>query len=351
MLKASVTKHRLQFKNPAGTSRGVLNWRDTWYINIFDSKSPNKIGIGEIAPLPGLSKELDANFEYHLETVCKHIDQLQDSYHRNLLEFPSIRFGVEMALTDLKNGAKKDLFHSSFTLGHDGIEINGLIWMGNYDSMFKQIEDRIAKGFTCIKLKIGAINFEDELKLLKHIRRSDLAKNIELRVDANGAFTPETTLEKLNRLADLNIHSIEQPIKAAQWDEMAELCDTSPIPIALDEELIGINSTERKKLLLATIRPQYIILKPSLTGGFMPSLEWIELAEENGIDWWITSALESDIGLNAIAQWTFTLNNPMPQGLGTGSMFTNNIPSPLSLKANRLFHNPEETWKLSEIYE
>lgn len=259
---------------------------------------------------------------------------------------PAVQFGLEMALIDLRNpGDQGILFTSDFTEGSEGIVINGLIWMGDKSFMFEQIKRKIEQGYQCIKMKIGAIAFDEELALLTYIRSQFSAADIELRVDANGAFKPESALEKLSKLAEFELHSIEQPIKQGQLDSMAELCEKTPLPISLDEELIGIHSTDDKLKILDTIRPQYIILKPSLVGGFKASEEWISIAEKMNINWWATSALEANIGLNAISQWVFTKSNPMPQGLGTGQLFTNNIDSPLYLKGEQLFFDPQKQWQ------
>jgi L-alanine-DL-glutamate epimerase-like enolase superfamily enzyme len=215
--------------------------------------------------------------------------------------------------------------------------------------MKQQIQEKLAQGFRCIKVKIGAIDFEKELSLLKFIRNHFDAQTIEIRVDANGAFSSNKALDKLNRLAAYQLHSIEQPIAQHPIEAMTELCKTSPIPIALDEELIGVFSVPNKQKLLEQIQPQYIILKPSLVGGFRGTKEWIEIAEALGIQWWITSALESNIGLNAIAQWTFLQNNPMPQGLGTGGLYTNNFDCPLLVERGELKYNVQQSWNTNQL--
>ncbi|WP_423129447.1 o-succinylbenzoate synthase [Gaoshiqia sp. Z1-71] len=331
-------KYELQFKQPAGTSRGVYNSRPVWYLFLEEN---GKTGIGECAPLPGLSKETQEQVEQVLAEICN--DPFRFIGQPTLLnEISSVRFGLEMAWLDLQNGGKQLLFPSGFTLGKQGIPINGLIWMGETAHMQQQIESKLKAGYRCIKLKIGAIDFEQELKLLQLIRDRYSAGVITLRVDANGAFKPGEAPEKLERLALLGIHSIEQPVAAGQWEQMAGLCCKTPVPVALDEELIGISKWEEKERLLDTIRPQFIVLKPSLHGGFSGCDEWIELAENRHIGWWITSYLESDIGLNAIAQWTFTKQVKMHQGLGTGQLFTNNIESPLEIRGEFLCYRPEK---------
>jgi o-succinylbenzoate synthase len=337
MLKAYYQKLILNFKRPAGTSRGILNEKPGFLITVFDTESPDIKGVGECSVIPGLTPEWSDGYEQKLEWVCHNINLLKDSYHSELVEFPSIRFGVETALLDLATGGKRLLFDTPFSRGSQGITINGLIWMGSKEYMMEQIGQKLSQGFECLKLKIGAIDFEQEIEVLQYIRNRFKADVLELRVDANGAFLPHEAPTKLRRLASLDIHSIEQPIKAGQWSQMAELCANSPLPIALDEELIGIGSYETKRSLLETIKPQYIILKPSLLGGFGASAEWIALANGCGVGWWVTSALESNVGLNAIAQWTSTLNNSLPQGLGTGSLYTNNIPSNLTVKGQKLW--------------
>jgi len=267
-----------------------------------------------------------------------------------LKEFPSIQFGLEQALLSVDSRDKFDLFPSAFSRGEDSIPINGLIWMGEEDFMLRQIEDKLSQGFRTLKMKIGAIDFETELKILNSIRQRFTPEQVELRVDANGAFTPEEAMKKLELLSKYELHSIEQPIRAGQWSAMSALCAKSPIPIALDEELIGLIDPLIKKDMLSSIRPQYIILKPSLIGGFNGSKEWIAFAEDDNIGWWITSALESNIGLNAIAQFTFLQNNPMPQGLGTGGLFTNNLASPLRVEKGTLLIDKDEKWgKLKEF--
>ncbi len=329
-------KHTLIFKQLAGTSRGVLNTKDSWIIHIYDNENPGKTGKGECSPLKGLSIDDREDFEQKVDEVCENINKF-DSYLKNRLnDFPSIRFGLEMALKDLEIPEENIIFPSEFTQGKDSIKINGLVWMGKFDFMRNQIIEKFEAGFSCIKLKIGAIDFDKEIELIKSIRKEFTEKDIEIRVDANGAFAVDEALEKLKILSEYGLHSIEQPIKQGQWEEMTKLCAHTPLPIALDEELIGVNKLYKKRTLLQTIKPQYIILKPSLTGGFKASEEWIKIAEQNDIGWWITSALESNIGLNAIAQWTYTLGNKMPQGLGTGELYKNNFDTPLYIKNEQL---------------
>ncbi len=343
-MKASFKKYVLNFKQPSGTSRGILKTKETYFLKL---ESENKIGIGECAIFRGLSIDDRPDYENKLHWLCNHIHLEEAVLLNELIEFPSIQFGLEQAFLSLKSNNPYKLFPSKFTQSEAAININGLIWMGNEAFMNQQIQDKIDAGFSTIKMKIGAIDFETELKLLKSIRASFSSEEIELRVDANGAFQPNEALEKLKKLSDFEIHSIEQPIKQGQINEMAELCLKTPLPIALDEELIGIFNVTKKEELLQIIQPQYIILKPSLVGGIKGSEAWIRLAEQQQIGWWITSALESNIGLNAIAQWTYILNNKMPQGLGTGSLFTNNVKSPLEVKQGHLVYSKSENWNFN----
>lgn len=348
MLKTSIIHKQLHFKQPAGTSRGVYFYRNIWYIIIINTNNPNHYGVGECAPLPDLSCDALPHYEDVLKEACQTFEAKGCIDHEALRPYPSILFGLETALAHYR-AQSLQLWHTPFSKGKEGIPINGLIWMGNFDEMYRRIEEKMRQGFRCIKLKIGAIEFERELELLAHIRRHFTPDQIELRVDANGAFTPSEAPDKLKRLAEFRLHSIEQPIRAGQWEEMAQLCANTPLPIALDEELIGVNESNRKAALLDAIRPQYIILKPSLHGGISGAEEWISLAKERGIGWWVTSALESNIGLNAIAQWTATLQPTLPQGLGTGMLFTDNIDLPLRIEGDCLWYHPEmETGNILE---
>ncbi|WP_026207529.1 o-succinylbenzoate synthase [Butyricimonas synergistica] len=346
MLQAKYSKYILRFKQPSGTSRGVLTEKETWFIKVWDSKQPEIFGLGECAVFRGLGADDRPGYEDKLKEVCLRINEIDPP---SLSEWSSIRFGVETALADLENGGKRLIFPSTFTEGGETIEINGLIWMGDRETMRQRIVEKLDAGFHCIKLKIGAIDFESELNLLHAIRSQFSKEMVELRVDANGAFSPEEAPRKLEQLARYDIHSIEQPIRQGQWQAMSRLCRNTPIPIALDEELIGINESHQKIEMLDTICPQYIILKPSLAGGFAGSQEWIDLSRERNIGWWVTSALESNIGLNAIAQWTFTLHASMPQGLGTGQLYTNNIPSPLEQTGSTIRYCPTSKWETDLI--
>ena len=344
MLQANYKKHTFIFKTSGGTSRGVLNTKDSWYIRVWDSKKPDLKGAGECSIIKGLSYDDRPEYEERLKQLIEDINDSGEVVFAGLEEYPSIFFGLETALMDLHSGGKRILFPSEFTEGVASIPINGLVWMGTPEYMQQQIEQKLDDGFNCIKLKIGAIDFESEIELLKKIRNRYGKGDVELRVDANGAFTSGDVWNKLQELSKLKIHSIEQPVKAGNVELMEELCRNTPIPIALDEELIGIIDEEKKTELLEFIKPQYIILKPSLIGGIEMSEEWIGIAEENGVDWWVTSALEGNIGLNAIAQWIFELENPLPQGLGTGQVFSNNVNSPLTVKSGELWYDVERKW-------
>ena len=345
-MKGAFAKYTLDFRFTAITSRDRMNRKETFYIKVFDAATPEVFGIGECALFRGLSCDDRPDYEQKLEDVCSDIDRYAADYSL-LADYPSIRTGLETAIHDLRNGGRRIVFPSTWTSGRDNIVINGLVWMGDKELMAKRINDKIKDGFHCVKLKIGGINFDDEIDLLRLIR--NICPDIQLRVDANGAFTPDNALERLNRLAEYKIHSIEQPIRQGQWDAMAELCRHTPIPIGLDEELIGLNSPTIKAEMLDTIRPQYIILKPTLCGGFSGSDEWIRLASERNIGWWATSALESNIGLNAISQWVATYQPTMPQGLGTGQLYHNNIPSPLKLTGEYLSYDPHAKWNIPDL--
>jgi len=336
MWHLTIEPRTLHFKQPAKTSRGAYTTRRVWYLHLTNDDCPGREGIGECAPLPDLSCDARPDYETILRRFCAEIEQRGGLDPEALRDYPSMLFGLETAFRHYERQCYA-LWDTPFSRSEAGIPINGLIWMADYERMLAQIETKLASGFRCVKLKIGAINFEDELQLLRYIRRHFSAKEIELRVDANGAFAPSDALEKLKRLAELDLHSIEQPIRAGQWETMARLTATTPLPIALDEELIGVNDPVEKERLLDTIRPQYIILKPSLHGGMLGANEWIRMADERKTGWWITSALESNIGLNAIAQWSATFDNPRPQGLGTGALFSDNVAMPLSIRGDCLW--------------
>ncbi|MDR1698661.1 MAG: o-succinylbenzoate synthase [Prevotellaceae bacterium] len=336
---ASFKKHTLQFITPGGTSRGVLHTKDSWLIFIESkakSREPGIMGIGECSIIPKLSIDDVPELENVIEKTVKQINENNFSivnFPSSLTKFPALRFALEMALLDLKNGGTRTLFPSAFTQGKAAIPINGLIWMGDFDAMWKQAEQKFKDGFSVLKMKIGALDFDEEMYFIAQLRRH--FPQIELRLDANGGFPLEEAPERLEALAQFRIHSIEQPIKQGNISRMAALCRRSPIDIALDEELIGVE-VQRAASLLKEIKPKYVILKPSLLGGFQVSDEWIAAAESQHIRWWATSALESNIGLNAIAQWTFTKNNLLPQGLGTGGVFSNNIEMGLKVERGEL---------------
>ncbi len=336
MMKASFNCYELVFKNPAGTSRGTLKTKLTYFLKI---KSPDFEYIGECGFFKGLSADNEYEYENKLRWVCENIELGKDFLIESCLEFPSIQFGIEQVFCQLENKKANLYFTSDFTKGTHGIPINGLIWMGSLEFMKKQIREKLNTNFHCIKLKIG-VDWNGEHEILKSLRNEFSSSQLELRVDANGGFTHEEAKIVLEQLAKLNIHSIEQPIRAGQIEKMADLCKNTPVPIALDEELIGKFYSNEKIQLIQQIQPQYIILKPSLIGGWQGSQEWINIAKENNSGWWITSALESNIGLNAIAQWTAVLNTNMPQGLGTGGLFTNNFTSNLEVRGEKLFYNP-----------
>lgn len=343
MLKAKFSPYRLSFKTPAKTSRSVMEFKDTFFVEIFDSENPQRRGIGEAALFRGLSAEDVPEFEAELSNCCENFssDKIEQ------IKFSSIRFGLETALSDLKNGGHMMPFNQSSNFS---IPINGLVWMADARTMLSEMSRRIESGFNCVKLKIGGVDFDEELDILKSIRREYSPSDIEIRLDANGSFAPKDALIKLDRLAKYSIHSLEQPIKPGQYSEMAEICEKSPIPIALDEELIGMTPDSQKLFILSELKPSYIILKPSLCGGFVEADQWIAKAEALGMGWWATSALESNVGLNAIARWTLNHNTAMPQGLGTGSLYTNNITSPLAVLSGDLIYNSDAKWDLNPIH-
>lgn len=372
MYKIEISERTLHFKQPAGTSRGVYTTRHSYYLTLTSDELPGVEGVGECATLPDLSCDAKPEYEMTLRQVCQMVEQMGRIPYDMIRAYPSITFGLETAFASFFDAAKKfleivpaegassssemlkqkgvsvpagmenltELFDSPFGRGEEGITINGLVWMGTYEEMLARLEEKLQAGFHCVKLKIGAIDFFKELDLIKRIRDVYTKEQVELRVDANGGFLPENAMSQLEALAKYDIHSIEQPIKQHQWPKMAQLCRETPFPIALDEELIGVNVRSMKQALLDTVRPQYIILKPSLHGGIYGCNEWIELANQRGIGSWITSALESNIGLNAIAHYAakvYGSNVKMPQGLGTGQLFTDNIPMPLEIRGDKLF--------------
>ena len=382
MYKINISERTLHFKQPAGTSRGVYTTRHSFYLTLTSDEMPDVEGVGECATLPDLSCDAKPEYEVTLRQVCQMVEQMGRIPYDMIRAYPSITFGLETAFASFFNQAKNalalgesssessssevsssekstidslkeagisipagmenlvNLLDSPFARGEEGITINGLVWMGTYEEMLARLEEKLKAGFHCVKLKIGAIDFFKELDLIKRIRDVYSKEQVELRVDANGGFTPDNAMSRLEALAKYDIHSIEQPIKQHQWPMMAKLCRETPLPIALDEELIGVNVRSMKEALLDTIRPQYIILKPSLHGGIYGCNEWIELAKQRGIGSWITSALESNIGLHSIAHFAAKVYGPnveMPQGLGTGLLFTDNIPMPLEIRGDKLW--------------
>ena len=345
-MRLAYAPYNLKFKAPAGTSRGILNEKQTYLIKIWDESDPSRYGIGEASLFRGLSAEDNDYYEFKLVETLANVAL---GIPTDLSRHSSIQFGLEQAIFDFSNGCKGIYFPSDFTAARQSITINGLVWMGSFDEMIERIEQKISQGFKCVILKIGAIDFIKELEMVKHIRRHFDADTLEIRVDANGGFSMDNAIARLARLAELDVHSIEQPIRQGHWDHMAFLSQVSPLDIALDEELIGITDLRSKIEMLDTIRPKYIILKPSLCGGFSGAMEWIKLADERNIGWWVTSSLESNIGLNALSQWVATLNTSMPQGLGTGGLFTNNFESPIYLDGEQLKFNPEQPFDYSQF--
>ena len=353
-MKIEVKKYRLNFKFHAGTSRGVITYKDSWFIKLYDNNNPNIFGIGECGPLVGLSPDLAHELEHEIENCIAQVAEINQIDSFNLTEiisdqYPALKFALETAILDLKNGGNRLLYKNEFTSSNMSISINGLVWMGDKGRMLKRIQEKIQNGFDCIKIKIGAINFDDELDLLHYIRSHFSSEKITIRLDANGAFNQENVYKKLDQLSQYDIHSIEQPIPAGDWNAMGKVCRSSPIPVVLDEELIGVSSRTLRAQLIDEINPAFIILKPTLIGGLEESAHWIELVESKGIGWWITSALESNIGLNAIAQFMANYSTSIPQGLGTGLLFHNNIPSPLFIEKGRLYYKNSATWDLSHL--
>lgn len=342
MRKITITSKLLHFLQPAETSRGVYNTRLSFYLKLTSNKQPDVVGVGECATLPDLSCDAmpPNDYERKLRTFCDEYERTGVIDYEAMRPYPSMLFGLETAVAQFNAKGSLNFFDTPFGRGEEGIPINGLVWMGTFEEMFKRLEAKLKAGFRCVKLKIGAIDFDRELQLIRHIRSTFSRKDVELRVDANGGFTPEEALSRMEALVQYDIHSIEQPIKQHQWAEMARLCAATPLPIGLDEELIGVNERQKKIELLDTIRPQYIVLKPSLHGGMAGTEEWIQLARERNIGSWITSALESNVGLNAIAQLTASIygtNIRHAQGLGTGQLFADNIEMPLKVVGDKLW--------------
>ncbi|TGE06499.1 o-succinylbenzoate synthase [Hymenobacter fodinae] len=353
MLQLSTSHRALRFNFPARTSRGALTEHVAYYLHLHDSTRPEVIGLGEAAPLAGLSPDHRPDFEATLEGFCREFNrrQLRDLLPEEAaaligLEWPALRFALETATLDLLHGGRRCLYNNAFSRGEAGIPINGLVWMGDAAFMRQQIEKKLSEGYACLKLKIGSLDFETELQLLREIRAVAGSERLTLRVDANGAFTPVEALGKLERLAEFDLHSIEQPIKAGQWQAMAELCRQAAVPVALDEELIGVTDAQQQEALLDQIRPAYIILKPTLVGGLHATLDWQKAAEQRGIASWLTSALESNVGLNAISQFAGSYAQAgFPQGLGTGQLYHNNVAAPLHIAGGELHYTPDGTWE------
>jgi o-succinylbenzoate synthase len=348
-LEAVWKKHLLKFNFEAKTSRDTLRERPVWFIIVKKNGKP--LAIGECAWLKGLSIESEQDIEPMLSAICKDFG----SYFSNpelLRKWPSIQMALDMIRAQIESGQWLNPFPGKFAEGKQEIPINGLVWMGSKDAMLQSLEAKIAEGFKCVKLKIGGIDFQEELRLLEFVRNQYNENEIEIRLDANGAFAFNEAIHKLKSLAKFKIHSIEQPIKQGHWEKMAEIVAESPIPIALDEELIGMDELEQKAALLELIKPRYIILKPSLIGGFSASQEWIDAAEKQGIQWWLTSMLESNIGLNALAQWVSTKDTfNLPQGLGTGKLYSNNVDCGLEIAYGFIRYNPNTPWNLRNIEE
>lgn len=332
-MRFSFAPYILHFKEPGGTSRGVMTEKPTFLVKVYDEKEPAHFGIGEAAVFPGLSPEADGNYVWKLTEVMANVALGRST---DLSRHSSIQFGLEQALLDYSNGCKGIWFPSEFSQGRSEIEINGLIWMGDFDRMRQRISDKVKQGFKCLKLKVGAIEWRKELEMVEIIHRDYSPEDLTIRVDANGGFTMDNVLPRLKALADMGVHSIEQPIKPGNPELMSFLCKISPLSIALDEELIGKGTAKEKEEVLDIIRPRYLILKPALCGGFSGAQEWISLARERGTGWWVTSALESNVGLSAISQWVGMMNVQLPQGLGTGGVFSDNFVTPIYLDGDKL---------------
>ncbi len=346
----SLAPYRLIFKSPATTSRATMLDKETYFIKVFDTEQPDIFGLGECAIFRGLSAEDTPDFEERLSILCSRINCGELTPEQAIWETDSsVRFGLETAISDLNSGGRREPFPSEWSCGKTALTINGLVWMGSAEQMHRRITEKIEAGFRCIKLKIGGIDFNQELDLLRYIRTSFSTETLQIRLDANGAFSKENALERLEKLSRFDVHSIEQPIRQGQPEAMADICRNSPIPIALDEEIIGLHSDSEKKQILNAIMPQYIILKPSLCGGFSEAEKWIKIADKLGIGWWATSALESNVGLNAIAQWSARFNPTLPQGLGTGALYINNFQSPLEQTGQTISYNPNKKWVIPEL--
>lgn len=347
MLHYSYFKRSLEFAFDARTSRGDIKKHAAYIIEVRNLLKPEVIGRGEASPLNGLSIDSHDDFENQLINILQELNNGLRPEDINLLGLPSIRFALETAMADLHFGGQMKVFDNEFIRGKT-IPINGLIWMADKQKMLQEAQEKIEKGFNCIKLKVGNLDFDEECRLIESIRKNNSAYKFEIRLDANGAFEPYEAIEKLKELHRFEIHSIEQPIKPKQVDWMEEICRKAPIHIALDEELIGIDVEEMGFHLIKKIKPKYIILKPTLIGGFSTCDKWINLADKSKIGWWLTSALESNVGLNAIAQYASYLKVKNHQGLGTGSLYQNNFPSPLLVENGYLHFSDIKKWNFEE---
>ncbi|GAA4495189.1 o-succinylbenzoate synthase [Hymenobacter ginsengisoli] len=354
MLTLSYQRRALHFNFPARTSRGALTEHVAYYLALHnESHFPASVGWGEAAPLAGLSPEYGPGFEATVQAFCQRFNQagyptltVAEAAALVPAELPSLRFALETAVLDLHSGGRYQLYCNAFSQGRAGLPINGLVWMGDAAFMRAQIRQKLAAGYACLKVKIGSLDWATELALLGEIRAEASPAHLVLRVDANGAFAPAEAAARLAQLAEFGIHSIEQPIRAGQWAALAQLCRESPVPVALDEELIGLTDPSQQEALLDTVRPPFLVLKPTLLGGHAATRRWIALAEARGIGWWITSALESNIGLNAVAQLTGEYEvGGFAQGLGTGQLYDNNLAAPLSIRAGALYYDPAGHWE------
>jgi o-succinylbenzoate synthase len=354
MLRLTYSRRALRFNFPARTSRGSLRTHDAWYLHLADDACPDRPGLGEAAPLAGLSPDFGPGFEGHLRALCQDFNRCAyaafapaDALRLVPAELPALRFALETAALDLAGGGQRQLYPNAFASGEAGLPINGLVWMGDAAFMRQQIAQKLAAGYSCLKLKIGSLDFATELALLAEIRAVAGPEQLVLRVDANGAFAPADALPKLEQLARYAVHSIEQPIGAGQWAALAEVCRHSPVPVALDEELIGVTDAGQQNALLDAVRPAYLVLKPTLLGGHAATRQWIAQAQARGLAWWMTSALESNVGLNAVAQLTGEYDvGSFAQGLGTGQLYHNNVAAPLHIAAGRLHYAPAGPWEM-----
>lgn len=354
MLQLRHSHRVLRFNFPARTSRGALTEHTAHYLHLADTSQPGVVGLGEAAPLAGLSPDYGPAFETRLRELVQEFNRRRlsallpaEAVEWAGPEWPALRFALETAALDWQHGGRRVLYDTAFSRGETGLPINGLIWMGDAAFMRTQIEKKLAEGYDCLKLKIGGLDFAAELEILAEIRAVAGPERLTLRVDANGAFGAAEALGRLEQLARFGLHSIEQPIAAGQWAAMADLCRQSPVPIALDEELIGVTDPARQQAMLDQIRPAYLILKPTLLGGLGASLGWVAQAESRDIGWWLTSALESNVGLNAVSQLAgFCATPSFPQGLGTGQLYHNNLTAPLIIRAGQLHYQPAGLWEL-----